>query len=300
MSQTVQSTVNYQHDSGMDTEALSRFLVQIHPLDIDRGPLRLDDLVTLGRSSGCTIHIEDDSVSRQHAQIERGVDGFQITDLDSTNGVQVNNEFCNEKVLQSGDRIQLGSRVFRFLSDNDFESQYHETVYAMMTRDGLTGTYNKRYLVECLGREVSRCKRFDRPIAIAILDIDHFKAVNDTYGHLVGDEVLKELAIRLSGVLRNDEVLARFGGEEFCVVMPEADAAQGFKIAERCRLAICNTPFSTRAGKLDITASFGVASPDPTTLTNPEMLMSEADQRLYEAKRVGRNCVVATPVGVRS
>ena len=289
---TTQATLNYQVDDEQASESSTRWLVQIHPLDLDCGPIELDDeITTLGRSDECTIQVDEESVSRKHAEIRRTSSGFEIVDLGSTNGVLVNEIPAEQVALRSGDRIQLGARVYRFLSDNDFEAQYHETVYSMMTRDGLTGAYNKRYLLESLAREIHRCKRYQRPIAVALMDIDHFKAVNDTHGHLVGDEVLKELARRLHDVLRDDEVLSRFGGEEFAVVMVEADREQAIEVAQRCRLAICNTPFETAAGPLEITASFGVSVPAPESLASVDPILAEADERLYDAKHDGRNCV---------
>lgn len=291
MSSLIQATIQCSADADPNLQSAECFLVQIHPLDMDRGPILLEDEVILGRSVDCDLHVEDGSVSRQHARIHRTIEGFVVTDLGSTNGIRVNNQNTDQRALSSGDRLQIGGHVFRFLAGNDFESQYHETMYAMMTRDGMTGVYNKRYLLECLEREIARCKRYQRPVAIAMIDIDHFKLVNDTHGHLVGDEVLKEFAERLGKTLRNDEVLARFGGEEFALVMAEADVHQAFDVAERCRVAICESPFDTQVGPLEITASFGVAAPVPSELTTPDKLMSDADARLYDAKHNGRNRV---------
>ena len=288
----VPATLNYRAEEDQATEATTRWLVQIYPLDLDCGPIELSDVVTsLGRSEECTIHVDEESVSRKHAEIRKTNAGYEVVDLQSTNGVLVNEELVQRGTLRSGDRIQLGARVYRFLADNDFEAQYHETVYSMMTRDGLTAAYNKRYLLESLAREIHRCKRYQRPIAVALLDIDHFKSVNDTYGHLVGDEVLKELSRRLQDVLREDEVLSRFGGEEFAVVMVEADRDQAIEVADRCRRAIHSVPFDTAAGPLEITASFGVAAPPPESLSNADHILAIADEKLYEAKRDGRNCV---------
>ncbi len=288
----VQATLNYRADENQAAEAEVRWLVQIHPLDLDCGPIELRNEVTsLGRSVDCTIHVNDESVSRRHAEIHRLDSGYQVVDLQSTNGVLVNELPVERALLRSGDRIQLGARVYRFLADNDFEAQYHETVYSMMTRDGLTGAYNKRYLLESLSREIHRCIRHQRPIAVALMDIDYFKSINDTYGHLVGDEVLKELTRRLQSVLRADEILSRFGGEEFAVVMVEAGREAAVEVAERCREAIASQPFETSAGPLNVTASFGVSAPPCECLNDCDSILVEADARLYQAKRDGRNCV---------
>ncbi len=268
-------------------------LVQIYPLDLNRGPVALKrDRFVMGRSSDCDLVISDDAVSRQHAEIRQTDQGTVLVDMESTNGVLVNGATIVTHALQSGDCLQLGSHVFRFLADDDLESQYHATVYTMMTRDGLTGAYNKRYLEETLEREVARCRRHRRPIAVIMIDIDHFKSVNDRYGHTIGDFVLRELAERLQRILRKDDVLARFGGEEFALVLVEANLENAAAIAERCRLEIADRGFKTPAGEIQLTVSLGVVAPDAAELGSGIELVHEADQLLYEAKRGGRNRTV--------
>ncbi|MEZ6093777.1 MAG: GGDEF domain-containing protein [Pirellulaceae bacterium] len=269
-----------------------RWLVQLYPLDLEQSRIELPNHSTvLGRSVDCDIHLDDDSVSRRHAEIRPTEMGYEIIDLGSTNGIQVNDQPVRQHPLRSGDRIRMGQRIFRFLSDCDAENQYHETVYSMMTRDGLTSVFNKRYLLECLDREVARCQRYQRPLGVILLDIDHFKSINDTHGHLVGDCVLRELASRLNSTLRGDEVLARFGGEEFAVVVPESSIDAALEIGERCRSVIAAEPFVTEVGPIDVTISVGVASPEPCQVPDRDTILSLADARLYDAKRNGRNQV---------
>jgi diguanylate cyclase (GGDEF)-like protein len=285
-------TIEYA-DSGQSGGDEKRTLVQIHPLDIDRGPIELsNDRMTIGRSSHCDLRICDHSISRQHAEIRVTDQDCLILDLESTNGITVNGSRVQTHPLQSGDTIQLGRYVFRFLANGDFESQYHEAVYSMMTRDGLTDAYNKRYLTEMLEREVARCKRHARPLALTLIDVDYFKSVNDTYGHSVGDQVLQKLSARLQSNLRQDDLLARFGGEEFAIVQVEADLEHAAIIAERCRVAIESEPFETTGGPVQVTISLGIAAPSPTALGSCEELLTEADERLYEAKSGGRNRTV--------
>ena len=287
--QTVVTAQNKNQDQG------ERWLVQVHPLDLEqnRVPLTGRDVV-LGRSEQCEIILDDESVSRQHAKIFATDEGYCIEDLGSTNGVLVNDELVESQKLRTGDRIQLGQRIFRFLADTDVEAQYHETVYSMMTRDGLTSAFNKRYLLECLDREIARASRHQRQLAVTLLDIDHFKSVNDTHGHLVGDEVLRELAIRLDCVLREGQVFARFGGEEFAILDGEGDLDSAAEVAERCRAAIASEPFETSDGPLEITISLGVAIPDLKANQSRDELLAVADERLYAAKRAGRNRVVSS------
>lgn len=293
VSETILHTVMMAQSEKVQEQG-ERWLVQVHPLDLEQNRVQLSTQeVTLGRSELCGVVLDDDSVSRQHASISCGPNGYEISDLGSTNGVLVNDQLVENQLLRTGDRIQLGQRIFRFLADNDVEAQYHETVYSMMTRDGLTSAFNKRYLLECLDREVARANRHERPLAIILLDIDHFKSINDEYGHLVGDEVLRELALRLGNELREDQVFARFGGEEFAILDGEGDPKSAVQLAERCRTAIANEPFETTDGPLEVTISLGVSIPEPSHASTREQLLALADERLYEAKRSGRNRVVA-------
>lgn len=269
------------------------FIVQIHPLDLNRGPIEISSApTTIGRNSQCHVRISNESVSRRHAEIAMAEFGAVIVDLGSTNGVVVNGEKVDEYRLSSGDCIELGNHVFRYLDGSDFESQYHATIYSMMTRDTLTRAYNRRYLEETLEREVARCKRHARPISVIMIDVDEFKTINDSRGHMIGDQVLRAVCERLQAAIRPDDVLARFGGEEFAIVLVESDLEHAAETAERCRASIAAEPIDTTAGMVSMTISLGVASPLPEDLGNSMELMTEADERMYEAKRAGRNRVV--------
>lgn len=269
-------------------------LVQIYPADVVDGMLLLEEnTVVAGRDSECDLYLHDGSVSRQHAEFISDGKGYRLRDLGSTNGSLVNGQPVDDVELRSGDTIKLGCFMFKFLAAGSVESQYHETVYTAMTRDALTGAMNKRYLLEAMQREIARCRRQENPLAAVMLDIDHFKSVNDTHGHLVGDEVLREFGQRLGAVCREYDLLARYGGEEFCLVLFGSDKAEAIESAERCRQAVCATPFETAVGPLKITASFGISVLDPTQEQSPTDLIHLADMRLYDAKEAGRNCVRA-------
>ncbi|WP_372719579.1 diguanylate cyclase [Novipirellula sp.] len=268
-------------------------LVQIYPPDVIEGMLLLEEEeFSIGRSPETDLPLFDSSVSRQHAMLIRGNEGYRIRDLGSTNGT-----FVNEKVvhpdcaLRSGDTIRIGSFLFRFLSAGCVETHYHETVYSVMTRDALTGTMNKRYLMEALNREIARSIRAKMEMSVVMLDIDHFKSINDTHGHLVGDEVLRTFGQRVGEICRSDDLLARYGGEEFCLLLAATGHKDAHEMAERCRHAIADTPFDTAAGALAITASFGFAVLNPSEPKSASGLLGAADQQLYEAKRSGRNRV---------
>lgn len=268
-----------------------QWLIQLHPLDLEQSKIPINgDGLLIGRSEFCDLQLDDHWVSRQHAKIQRVGSGFEIRDLGSTNGLAVNDQQVPAAVLQSGDRIRIGKRIFRFLSDADVESKYYETVYSMMTRDGLTNAYNKRYLMEFLEREILRSRRFSRNLSLILFDVDHFKSINDTYGHLAGDDVLRELAKRVQATIGAEEVLSRFGGEEFAVVA-ELSLQEAAELAERCRHQVAVEPFPTSNGFLEVTISLGVAELPVDFTGAPQQLLSLADELLYAAKRGGRNRV---------
>ncbi|MCM2373226.1 diguanylate cyclase [Aporhodopirellula aestuarii] len=269
-------------------------LVQIYPADVIDGMLLLEhDFLAIGRDISCDLVLDDASVSRRHVQLIQTLEGHALQDLGSTNGTLVNGTPIEGRhVLSSGDNISIGSFIFKYLSAGSVESQYHETVYLSLTRDALTGTMNKRYLLESMQREMARSLRRSQSLAVVMMDIDFFKSVNDTHGHLVGDEVLREFGRRLLSTCREDDLLARYGGEEFSLLMASTERDEAIEIAERCRMVISQDPFETAIGPLNITASFGVACYDGGQTMKALELIKIADDRLYEAKRDGRNRVV--------
>jgi diguanylate cyclase (GGDEF)-like protein len=249
--------------------------------------------VVIGRGTDCGIQIEDNSVSRRHARLVCAEEGFVASDLESTNGTYVNNVPVARQVLRDGDYLRVGNCIYRFLAGGNVEAEYHEEIYRLAIVDGLTEIANKRYLLEFLNRELARAERYERPLTLILLDIDRFKAVNDERGHLCGDSVLRELALRLKPVVRAEELLARYGGEEFAVVLPEATSEQAVVVAERLRQLVADAPFTFDGQTFGLTISLGVATASGKETTAPETLIHRADEKLYEAKHGGRNRVVA-------
>jgi diguanylate cyclase (GGDEF)-like protein len=208
--------------------------------------------------------------------------------------------------------VQIGTFLFRYLATaDDLEPLYQSTVYSMMTRDGLTRVFNRRYLTETLRREVARCKRYARPISMVMINIDQFTAINERFGKLIGDQVLRLVAKRLESVLRQEDMLARIGGDTFALAMVEADLEDAAEISERCRVAVGCEPIVTPVGPIRVTISLGIAARPATGLESSaqasessrspkrheawgsdEELMAEALDRLQEAKRAGRNRTV--------
>ena len=166
--------------------------------------------------------------------------------------------------------------------------------------DSLTGCYNRGHLNEILPREIKRALRYKHSLALAMCDIDHFKNVNDTYGHQCGDEVLKIFVQSITDLIRADtDWVARYGGEEFMLVLPETKLDDACGLAERLRKHIAQKVIETEEDRLHITASFGVTGFDATTASNnitPQALINTADKYLYEAKKQGRNRVVKGPI----
>ena len=270
------------------------FLVRIHPVEMGNGIFSLPkSKIVIGRDNECNLVLTDLDASRHHASIETILGSYIIKDMGSTNGTLVNKVKVPNAVLTSGDLIQVGKTILKFLRGNDVERQYHETVYSMMVSDGLTGVPNKRYLLEVLRRELSRTQRHHRPLALAIMDLDKFKLVNDTFGHLAGDAVLREFATRVKNSIRSDELFARYGGEEFVALLPEASLEQAIGFAERIRALAEAEAVTFNEKKIPITVSIGVAHTAGGENLTPEELIERADKKLYQAKEGGRNRVVS-------
>lgn len=288
-----EQTVAQKHQEVDQCSNSTGCLLQIYPVSLERQLIPLNEAMqVLGRDDSADIAVADASISRRHASIERTEQGYWISDLGSTNGTFVNEKRVDRSPLVPGDRVQLGGFIFKFLCSNHIELQYHEVVYSMMTRDGLTGTLNKRYLLDLLEREFRKAAHRQTPLTLILFDIDHFKSVNDTYGHLAGDEVLKEVANRIDSVIAEHDVFARYGGEEFAILLTGISKKETVDMAERCRQIIESSPFTTSVGPLPITISLGVSEfRDLEAPTDANQLVQAADEKLYESKRAGRNRV---------
>jgi diguanylate cyclase (GGDEF)-like protein len=187
--------------------------------------------------------------------------------------------------------LKIGAAIFKFLTGAGIEASYHEEIYRMTIIDGLTGVHNKRYFLEFLEREIARCARHQRPLSLLMFDIDHFKQINDTHGHLTGDYVLKEMSRRLRDRIRKEELLARYGGEEFAAVQPETDHVGSMTFAEQVRQIVGGEPFEYEGDRFQITVSVGVYTLYGQAADSLSFI-KQADENLYRAKRAGRNRVI--------
>jgi diguanylate cyclase (GGDEF)-like protein len=252
--------------------------------------------VVVGRSHESDLQIPHPSVSRQHCSIWRDAGGYRVRDLGSTNRTRVNEHRVEEISLTDGDHITVGETILKFISHASVEARYHEEVYQLATHDALTELYNRRHFLELMEKEIARAERHGRPLALAILDVDLFKRINDDFGHIAGDVVLKQIAEILRQHVRGEDIAARIGGEEFAILLPEAQARDATSFAERLREAVATTAFAPGGAPQRITVSIGLASLAPARRERSE-LMRAADTALYQAKESGRNrvCSIVDP-----
>ena len=247
--------------------------------------------IIIGRSSKADIQIDQEAVSRNHCKIINTGNAIMLRDMGSTNGTYVNDEMIDEYVLRDGDFIKVGRCIFKFLSGSNIENAYHEEIYRLTTVDGLTQIFNRRYFVETLEREIGRALRYRRELSLIMFDVDRFKLVNDTHGHLAGDYVLKHLASVIRARSRREDVLARYGGEEFGIVLPEIDHYNAMQFAEKVRRLIEQADFRFEDVLIPVTVSVGVASLRGEVEDVLEFVKA-ADDNLFAAKESGRNRVV--------
>jgi two-component system, cell cycle response regulator len=248
--------------------------------------------ITIGRDDDNAIHVELHTMSRRHARLFVADGKHHIEDLGSTNGTFVNEqELSCPTQLRNGDLVRCGGAVFKFIDGGNVEALYHEEIYRLTITDGLTQVANKRHFVDFLEREIVRAARHGRPLSLVIFDVDHFKLLNDEFGHLAGDRVLQGLAALVNKEVRRDELLARYGGEEFAVVLPETSVDSAALFCERIRADIESATFDYDDEPLHVTISLGATALEPTDTL--ETLVARADANQYKAKEAGRNRVVA-------
>ncbi|MEJ7597632.1 MAG: GGDEF domain-containing protein [Kofleriaceae bacterium] len=271
-------------------------LVNLHPPgpDIGRRIPLLEVQYVVGRDTDAGLVVSRSSVSRQHARLFSDEHaGWWVEDLGSTNGTFVNEiRVSGVTQLSDADQVRFGDAIYKFLAGSNIESAYHEAIHNMAIQDGMTGIHNKRYFMEFLEREIAVCTRHNHPLTLVMFDVDHFKQVNDTFGHLAGDAVLKDLAGRIRPRIRREDLFARYGGEEFACVLPSTALSGGVVFAEHLRTLLEERPTSFEDQLIPFTVSLGVTTLHRETGVDPVALIKRADDNLYAAKRGGRNRVV--------
>jgi diguanylate cyclase (GGDEF)-like protein len=251
-----------------------------------------DGETVLGRSHRADIKLDDDSISRMHAKLVLSENDVHVEDLNSSNGTAVNGERVAFQQLRDGDKIRLGeTTILKFTFHDRLDESFQQKMYDAALRDPLTKAFNKKYFVDTLNTEVSYSRRHSSALSLVIFDLDHFKSINDTYGHIAGDHVLIEMAAIVQTMLRAEDVLARYGGEEFCIILRGISLEDAGVLAERLRTAVESRRFMAGNQILPVTISAGVAQFD-AKLEDPLALVEAADEALYAAKKAGRNQVL--------
>ncbi|MBK7582173.1 MAG: diguanylate cyclase [Myxococcales bacterium] len=259
---------------------------QVFPLDSQE--------FSLGRHTQSTIVLTDDGVSRKHARVVRDGERYVLEDLGSANGTFLRGTKIDRHPLKDGDVFQLGPTVmFRYTYTDASQERMLNKLYEASVRDSLTGCYNREHFEERLKVEVAYARRHNTVVSLVMFDLDHFKKINDTYGHPAGDAALIYVSERVSGGLRTEDVFARYGGEEFAVILRGIDLEGSRKVGDRMRSIVAATPVKFEDKTFVVTMSVGCSTladcPDPSTTA----LVAIADRRLYAAKHGGRNRVVA-------
>lgn len=273
--------------------------------DLMAAPIPLErEVVTLGRALEADVRVNDSRASRMHARIsiERdprsGERRYRLSDLGSTNGTLLNGRPVIDAFLNDGDKVTIGEHLLRFELLDDIDREFQTHIHRLLAHDELTGLLTSKSFFSELKRESARAATEGRPFCVLMMDLDHFKSVNDRHGHLVGSQTLEDVGAIITRSLRAGDVAARFGGEEFAAFLLDADCAQGIVAAERVRSSVEEHYFSSaRRGStadtsapLRITISVGVAA-FPDDARDPIQLIELADTALYRAKNAGRNRV---------
>src|SRR5215510_188563 len=246
----------------------------------------------IGRGQNAQIRLLDDGISREHAQLVIQGEKVVLEDLGSTNGTYCNGLKVDRKELVDGDKILVGSTtILKFTYHDNLDEIFQKQMYESALRDGLTKAFNKKYFTDRLESEFTFAVRHAAPLTLILFDIDHFKSVNDTFGHQAGDHVLMELSGMLSGTLRAEDVFARYGGEEFGVICRGSDLMQGQIVGERLRKAVEGHRFVYEGTHIPVTISVGVAGLPNAAVKDVTELIEVADQALYKSKHGGRNRV---------
>lgn len=255
---------------------------------------KVDGVADIGRGQSAKIHLTDTEISRRHARIVSKGGKVYVEDLGSTNGTFVNGTPVSRQVLEDGDKIQIGTTtILKFSHGDDLDEEFQRRMYDAALRDGLTGAYNKKYFLERLDAELAFALRHGSPLSLVLFDLDHFKKINDTYGHLAGDYVLKALAEGILASVRREDVFARYGGEEFAILSRGLTTQDAALFGERLRAWVESYPFVFEDQRLPVTISVGVAALPDASVSEGDALVRCADEALYAAKHGGRNRVQA-------
>lgn len=270
------------------------YLIVLSGSDVGQMHKVKDGETILGRSSTAQVKLSDDGISRRHARLVVTGKTVTIEDLDSANGMFVNGQRVKASALKDGDQIQLGgTTILKFTYHDSLEEDFRRQMYEAALRDPLTKAFNKKCLLDRLTTELAFAQRHQAPLALLMFDVDFFKKVNDTYGHIAGDAVLVHFAQLAHQSVRQEDLFARYGGEEFVVMARATTEETAWGLAERLRQMVEQSHVTYERQTIPVTVSAGVAAFPQVQVTSPLELVGAADEALYAAKRSGRNRVVA-------
>jgi two-component system cell cycle response regulator len=270
------------------------YLIQISGRETGQMYHLTGNSIVLGRDSTCQIILDDPHISRQHCEIiVKHLNDITIRDNGSTNGIFVNGKKVIEQQLLDGDKILVGTRLyFKFCYQDAVDQNYQQNLFRAANIDALTQLYNKKYFIDVLSKEFSYAKRNEQPLSLLMLDVDHFKKINDTHGHVAGDLVLKSIGQYLQKHLRLENISARYGGEEFAIILRNVESDMALHIGERLRKSIESEKTNYRGAGIQVTVSIGIATMEKDNFETIEDFIRCADDFLYEAKEQGRNRTV--------
>ena len=289
-----QKTVILRDGDGQENERrVTSYLLVIFGNEADLGKeTELGERAVAGRSLENDLSVNDPLMSRKHFGIVKHDGLYHLQDLGSMNGTFLNQQpLQKETPLKSGDIITAGRTVFKFESRTELESIFHKYLYAAATTDRMTQLFNKYYFLEELKKQNSFARRYGKSFGIVMIDVDNFKRVNDSFGHIIGDEVLKFIAFKILASVRENDLASRYGGEEFAVLLPETDLMGAMAVAERIRKHVESEILEIRENKIGATISLGLAV-YPQDGEEWEEVLKKADERLYIAKQSGKNRLV--------
>ena len=287
-------------DLSADSQQCDASFVVMGGVDIGRSlSLSTKEPIVIGRDPECSYRIHDDGISRRHAEITYKAPGkYIIRDLNSTNGMFFEGRRVRIHLLNEGDKILLGRRtIIKFVFQDAIDLQYHKQIYESTVRDPLTGVFNRKHFDEHIAAELSFARRHRLPLTVMMIDLDHFKRINDLHGHQTGDQILIFTAEALSNSLRDEDLLIRYGGEEFVIITRGIPPEGALTLGERVRQTIEQMALEKPEGEsISITASIGAVTVIDATGIDGRRLLKESDENLYKAKEAGRNLVVASEI----
>lgn len=251
-----------------------------------------DELV-IGRAKGNDLHVVDDGASRAHARIVRMGNEMFLEDMNSRNGTFLNGKRIDRRALRDGDKIRIGrTTILKFTYHDQLDDTFQQHMYDSALRDGLTQAFNKRYFVDRLHSEFQFAHRHQVPLSLILLDLDEFKDINDTYGHMAGDHVLTDFADAIHGSMRNEDVLCRYGGDEFAIICRAIPLSGTVTFASRLLDVVRRLETTYGDHIIPVSTSIGVAAIPEAGVDSADDLLACADRALYWAKERGRNCLV--------